>query len=118
MLFSLAVALMVILVAAFWIYQGFFSATLMFFECVIAAMLAFCFYEKVHGLWGEALGEGLGHPLALMLIFLISIVVLRLLTDKYVKGNVRIPVVLDRIGGGVGGFFSGMILVGMALIAI
>src|SRR6185295_1223686 len=81
-------------------------------------MIAFCFYESVHGLWGEALGEGLGHPLALMLLFLVTLVVLRLLTDKMIKGNVRVPVVLDRVGGGIGGFFSGMVLVGMALIAI
>jgi hypothetical protein len=118
MLFSLAVALMVILVAVFWVYQGFFSATLMFFECTIAAMVAFGFYESVHGLWASALGEGLGHPLALMLLFLATLLILRLLTDKLIKGNVRMPVILDRVGGGIGGFLSGMVLVGMALIGI
>ena len=40
MLFSIAVALMVILVAAFWVYQGFLSGMLFFIECLAALMVA------------------------------------------------------------------------------
>lgn len=118
MLFSIAVGLMVILVAAYWVYQGFLSGVIMFFECVIAAMIAFGFYESVNGLWAGALGNGLGQPLALMLLFFVVVVVLRVLTDKLITGNVKLPVALDRIGAGLSGFFSGMVLVGMALIGI
>ncbi|MCB9864221.1 MAG: CvpA family protein, partial [Phycisphaerales bacterium] len=118
MLFSLIVALMVILVAAFWTYQGFFSSAIMFFETLIAGMLAFAFYEALHGVWAESLGDGLGKPVALMLIFVVSLTVFRTLTDRYVTKDVELPVSVARAGGAICGFFSGMLLVGMALIAI
>lgn len=118
MLFSLIVALMVILVASFWTYQGFFSSAIMFFETLIAAMLAFAFYESLHSVWAESLGDGLGKPVALMLIFVVSLMVFRTLTDRYVTKDVELPVSVARGGGAICGFFSGMMLVGMALIAI
>ncbi len=118
MLFSIVVALMVILIAAFWTYQGFFSSIIMFFETVIAAMVAFAFYEAVSGLWVAQTGEGLGFPLALMLLFLVTLLALRTATDRLIPDDVRVPLPVDRAGGAVFGLFTGMLLIGMALISI
>jgi hypothetical protein len=118
MIFSLVVALMVILIAAFWAYQGFFSSIIMFFEAVVALMTAFAFFEQVHGLWAGSIGPGIGLPLAFMLLFLATLVLTRVLTDKLIPGNVVFPLSMERAGGAVCGFFTGMILVGAALIAI
>lgn len=118
MLFSIVVALMVILITAFWAYQGFFSSLIMFFSAVVACMLAFGFYESLNSVWADSLNSMVGLPLAFMLIFLISLAILRFATDKFIAGNVRLPVYLDRAGAGVVGFFSGLIIVGMALVAI
>lgn len=118
MLFSLVVVLMVILVTAFWVYQGLFSAMIMFFLSVVSCMLAFGFFEQVHGLWAGSLDASVGLPLAFMLIFLISLGVFRFLTDKLITENLKLPVVLDRAGGGVCGLFIGLILVGTSLVAI
>ena len=118
MLFEIVVALMVILVAAFWTYQGFFSSIIMFFETVIAAMVAFAFYEAVNGLWSVHTGDGLGLPLALMLLFIGTLMGLRTATDRLIPDDVRVPLPLDRAGGAVFGLFTGMLLIGMALIGI
>lgn len=118
MLFSIVVALMVILIAAFWTYQGFFSSILMFFETLIAAMVAFAFYEGLGGVWVEQTGAGLGLPLALMLLFLATLLALRTATDRLIPDDVRVPLPLDRGGGAVFGFFTGMLLIGMATISI
>lgn len=118
MLFSLVVALMVILVTVFWVYQGLFSALLMFFLSVVSCMLAFEFHEQVQALWEGTIDPSVGLPLALMLIFLICLALLRVLTDKLIPDNVRLPVYADRAGGGVFGFFVGLILVGISLTAI
>ncbi|MBN2562944.1 MAG: CvpA family protein [Phycisphaerae bacterium] len=118
MLFSIVVALMVILIAAFWAYQGFFSSAIMFFESVVAAMLAFGFFEDVHGLWEGSIGPGIGLPLAFMLIFVVTLAIMRVLTDKLVPNNLNFNLYVDRAGGGVCGFFTGMVLVGSALVAI
>lgn len=118
MLFSIVIALMVILVTAFWTYQGFFSSLLMFFCAVVSSMLAFGFYENLNSVWAESLNPMVGYPLAFMLIFLVSLLILRLATDKFITGNVRLPVYLDRAGAGVVGLFNGLVIVGMALVAI
>lgn len=118
MLFSIVVALMVILIAAFWAYQGFFSAVIMFFEALVAALLAFALFEQLHDLWAGSIGDGLGLPLAFMLIFMASLVSMRLMTDKLIPNNVSLPLYVDRAGGAIAGFFTGLILVGSALVAI
>ncbi len=118
MIFSIVVALMVLLVTAFWVYQGFFSGVIMFLCTVTASMLAFGFYEQVHSLWAASLNAGIGLPLALMLIFLLALLLLRLGTDKMIPDGVKLPLIVDRAGGGVCGFFTGMILVGTCLVAI
>ncbi|HKQ49036.1 MAG TPA: CvpA family protein [Phycisphaerae bacterium] len=118
MIFSIVVALMVILVTAFWVYQGFFSSAIMFLCTVIACLLAFGFYEQVHSLWAANLNAGIGLPLALMLIFLVTLLVLRLGTDKMIPDGVKLPVIADRAGGGVCGLFTGLLLVGTSLVAI
>ena len=115
MLFSIVVALMVLLVAAFWAYQGFFSGVIMFFESVVAAMLAFALFEQIHSMWEDSIGVGIGLPLAFMLVFLISLALMRVFTDKFIPNNVRFPLYVDRVGGGVAGFFTGLVLVGSAL---
>jgi hypothetical protein len=119
MLLSIISLLMVALVTAFWAYQGLFSAVIMLFEAVVACMLAFGFYEPVNGLWSssEAM-RGIGPSLSLMLIFLVSLAAMRIATDKLVPDAVHFPMQLDRAAGGVCGFFTGMILVGTALVAI
>ena len=118
MLFAVILALMVILVAAFWAYQGLFSSLIMFFESVIAVMLAFAFYEDVHRLWENSLEPGLGLPLAFMLLFCGSLVIMRVLTDKLVPTGANFNLYVERAGGALCGFFTGLILIGSALVAI
>lgn len=118
MLFSIVVVLIVILVAAFWAYQGMFSSIIMFFECVLAAMLAFMFHEQVHSLWEDSLDAGLGLPLAFIVVFALALFVMRILTDKLIPNNVSLNLYVDRAGGALFGFFTGMILIGAALTAM
>lgn len=119
MLFSLIVALVVILLTAFWVTQGLLYAAVMFVDSVLACMVAFGFHESLHALWADAGAmQAIGQPIALMAIFLVTLVVLRLGTDKLIGTKVVFPVHLDRIGAGVCGFFTGMVLVGTSLVAI
>ena len=118
MLFSIVVALMVILITAFWAYQGFFGGMIMFLETVVACIVAFAFYEDINALWVDSTGPGIGPPLALMLLFLAVLFILRYLTDRFMPNNVSMPMMLDRAGGAICGLFTGEVLVGMALLSI
>lgn len=118
MLFSFVCGLMVILIAVFWAYQGLLGAALMFFEAVIASMIAFGYYESLNSMWDASLGTGVGLPLAFMVLFLVPLFIMRMLTDKMIPQNLTIPMYVDRAGGGLFGFFTGMILIGSALIGM
>jgi len=115
---SIVIFLLVILITAFWVYQGLFSSLIMFFDVLASAMLAFAFYEKVHELWSGSVPDGLGHGLAMMVVFLGSLVILRQVTDRLVPDDVEMPRPVAMVGGGIFGFGSAMMLTGMALIAI
>ena len=118
MLFSIIVFLMVVLIAMFWMYQGLLSSTIMFVETLISFMLAWEFHEMLHEVWREALGDCMGLPSAFILIFLVALIIQREITDRLVKKNVTIPVYFDRAGGGIVGLFTGLLLVGSALIPV
>jgi hypothetical protein len=110
---------MVVLVTAFWAYQGLFNAMIMFLETVVACMLAFGLYEPLQSVWGSSeTMRGIGPSLGLMIVFLVSLVAMRVATDKLIPNAVVLPLQLDRLGGGVCGFLTGMILVGTALVGV
>jgi len=119
MILSVIALLMIILIAAFWTYQGLFSALIMLIETVIACMLAFGFYESVNSIWGgSAAMRDVGPSLSLMLVFLISLAAMRFLSDKLIPDAVNFPLQVDRAGSAACGFLTGMTLVGTALVAI
>lgn len=118
MLFSIAVGLMVILVGAFWVYQGLFSSALFFFLTILSSAVAFAFYEPVSGLVAGFLDPSLGLPLAFLVLFVVTLVLLRLATDKFIPDNVRLPVVVDRAGAGLFGLLTGLMIVGTSLIGV
>ncbi|MEK6643152.1 MAG: CvpA family protein [Planctomycetota bacterium] len=118
MLFSIGIALMIILVAGFWTYQGLFSAAIMFFECVVSALIAFGFYEPLNGLWGSALGGGIGRPLALAVLFLVPLTIMKYATDRFITANIRLNPIADRAVAGVFGLLTSLLLVGTALVGV
>lgn len=119
MLFSIMVGLMVLLVAMFAVRQGFFSGLIMFIESVVACLLAFTLYEPAYGLVSDTIKTpAIGEPLVLMVLFLGALAIMRVATDKLIPGNVKMNMYVDWAGGGLCGLFTGLILVGTALIAI
>ncbi|MFQ5422449.1 MAG: CvpA family protein [Phycisphaerae bacterium] len=118
MFFSIMVALMVLLVVMFSARQGLFSALIMFVESAVACMVAFDLYETVYDLIHESIGPGIGFPLSLMAIFLVMLLLLRVASDKLIPGNVHVHQYLNWAGGSLFGLFTGLIVVGTALIAI
>lgn len=118
MLFSLGIAFMIILVAGFWTYQGLYSSAIFFFECVIATLIAFGFYEPLNGVWVATLGAGIGKPLAFAVLFLIPLAGMKAATDHYFTENLRFNVAVDRAVAGVFGLLSSLVLVGTALVGV
>lgn len=115
---NLVAALLVILVTAFWAFQGLFSAVIMFCEAMLALMTAFSFYEPMADYWKDSLDKELSEPGFLFVIFFGTLIVLRFLSDKFIPGTIRAHQIVDRVGGGLFGLFTALILVGVMLISV
>ena len=96
---------------------GFFSAAISMALAVVAATLALGYYEPVvTGLLGGRMAD-VANGLVICVIFLIVYGVGRIAFDALIPGNVRLPLYVDKIGGGLCGFIAGVFAVGTVMIA-
>jgi hypothetical protein len=97
--------------------QGIFSALIMAVLCIVSAIVALNYFE-VLSVYLQNLGLGAYGPQAICLmgLFAVCLLILRLLTDQLIKGNMNFPLLVDRIGAGVFGMIAGLIITGMIAI--
>src|SRR6266542_1268208 len=113
--------LIVILLIAgitYWHYaQGFFSATFSAVSAVLAAVLAVSYHEVlVISLLRGAVAD-YAHGMMLVALFALIYIILRTAFDNLVHGNLRLPVIVDRIGGAAMGLIAGFFAGGMFALA-
>jgi len=112
------IAIVVVLGIAFYqVAQGMFSAMVMVILTILSAAVAFNFYEPLAELLGSRLGA-YTHAATLLAMFVIPLYALREIFDRFIKGNVVLGVWADRVGGGLFGLLTGLILVGMLMIVL
>ena len=97
---------------------GLFSGVVNVFCAITALCVAFGFMEPVNDLLSSSVGMPTiySEPTALVALFVVTLGVLRYLADTFVRGNVRVPMYLDWIGGGIAGFVHTEICVGVMVI--
>jgi len=118
MILSILIIAVVAGIAYFHYAQGLFGATISVTIAIIAAAVAVGYHENlVNALLGGAVGDyATGGALAA--IFALVYIVGRLITDKAIPGNVRLPLMVDRVGGAVMGLIAGLFTAGIvALVA-
>ena len=115
-LILLALAL-VIGIAFFQVIQGLFSALIMTILTILSAVVALGYYE----LLAEMIYEhqpAHADAAALIALFVIPLLTLRVVSDMFIRGNVVLGVWADRIGGGSLGLITGSVMVGILMIAL
>jgi hypothetical protein len=117
MIFSIIIIIAALAVAYFHYVQGLFSATLSALIAVIAAVLAVSYFETVVNAFSKGRFADQADGLVLVILFAAIYIVLRLIFDKAVRGNVRYPVLMDKIGAGVMGLIAGICAAGVLAIA-
>ncbi len=100
--------------------EGLWGAVLQFFNVLFAAIITFNFYEPLAGLISGNISaaSGFADSVSMMLLFCISLIMLRLTTDSLAPAMVRFPMPIYHLGRiifalGASALTLGMILLGL-----
>ena len=117
MILNLIVIGAVLLIAYLWASRGFFSAFLHLLCTIAAGAIAFALWEPLA--YGVLLGvrDDIAWTVALVAPFVVSLALLRLGVDALLKKNINLDDATNFIGGAVCGGASGVIAVGILVIA-
>jgi len=117
MIFSILILLLLLAVAFFHYVQGLFSATLSALIAVIASMMAISYHETLANILSGGKFSDYALAITMISIFAGVYIVLRLIFDKLVPGNVRVPLLVDKIGAGVMGVVAAAFATGTLAVA-
>jgi hypothetical protein len=98
---------------------GLYSGMVNTFCSIVALAVSFGYWEALERLLTAQFGLHPSYtgPLALGLLFLVTLTALRLLADNFLRGNVHVPAYVDWIGGGVCGFVYSQIIIGVLVLS-
>lgn len=117
MILSLIVILMIGVIAFFHYVQGLFSATLSAIITVLAAVFAVSYHEQAVAMIMKGNMADSAHSIILVSLFALIYLILRLIFDKSIPGNVQYPLLVDKIGAGVMGLVAGIFATGVFAMA-
>jgi hypothetical protein len=117
MVFAIIIIALVGVIAFFHYTQGFWSATLSAVCAVFAAALAVGYHENVVNSLLKGKMADQANAFALIAVFGLTYLILRIIFDKAIPGNLRLPVIVDKIGAGIMGFFAAIFSVGVVAVA-
>src|SRR5215218_9256141 len=108
MLFSVLMLLLVGVITFFHYTQGFLSATLSAIIAIFAAGLAMSYHEVLVASLLQGKFAHQANAIGLVVIFALVYLILRVMFDKFVPGNIRLPAIIDKIGAGAMGLIAGI----------
>src|SRR5688500_2139412 len=117
MIFPIVILVLVGVIAYFHYNEGLFSATISAVCAILAAVLAFSYHEVIIFSLLKGKAANYAHALVLVALFALGYLILRVIFDKAVPGNVRFPLYVDRVGGAVMGIIAGIFATGILAIA-
>jgi len=110
---SLFGVVLILAIAFFQGLQGVFSALIMCVLSILCAALAFGTYEGIFYSFLLERQPEYGQAIALMAVFILSLLILRVVFDMVFSGNMLLPVWVERGFGGAFGLVTGLVIVGM-----
>jgi hypothetical protein len=112
--------LLAALIAYWWANQGVFSAILHLVCVIVAGAITLAFWEPLvtnYLMWGEAIDDYMW-GVSFLVLFSVSLLILRILADRLAPANVRLPHWANIAFGAIPGIGAGILTIGMYLIGI
>lgn len=97
---------------------GLFSGLINMACAIIAMVISLGFFEPAVNMATSMVGwptPSYLAPMVLVLLYVVSLLVMRLIADMYIRGNIAVPMYVDWIGGGLCGFVIAQISVGILI---
>lgn len=118
MIFILATALLVVGILFYQSLLGAFSTLIMCVLTILSATVAFNYYEVLANAYLLDRMPNHAHAVSLMAIFILLLLLLRVAADNLIRGNVVMPLYIDKPLSIVFGFITAMIMVGVLSIGV
>jgi len=120
MLFNIIALVLVLAITFMHSIFGLFSGLINVFCCIIAAVVALGSYDALNQVVTGSLNLNSAYtePICLVVLFVLTLLLLRTLADNYIRGNVTLPMYVDWGGGAVCGFVNAQLCVGILIIGI
>jgi hypothetical protein len=114
---SAIVLLLIVLITLYLANQGMLSSLLAFATSTFASILAMALLEPAQGViagWRPVYARGA----TFLVLFLVTFLVLRFAADAAVPKNIKLSKMVNRVAGGVIGFFTALVVMGTTLIGV
>ncbi len=118
MILILLATILILAIAFYQVVQGLFSAMITAILTVLSAALAFTYYEPLAEAYLYTRQPAYAEAVSLVGLFVVPLIAVRVVLDRLFHGNVVMGTWADRIAGGAVGLFTGMVQVGVLLIAL
>lgn len=126
MFMNILVVIFVLAIGYAWMVRGIFNAMIHALCAFIAGAIAFAFWEPLALMLVKASPErgffsfleSIAWGIALIVPFAVSMLLLRIATDKLIPNNIRNNTMVDYAGGAVFGISTGVISAGILVIGI
>ncbi|HEY8669102.1 MAG TPA: CvpA family protein [Tepidisphaeraceae bacterium] len=116
-LYNIILIVMLLTIGFFHYTQGLFSATISAVLAVVAALVAVSYHEPLAAMFSKGRFADESLAITLVSLFALTYIVLRLLFDKFIPGNVLFPNLVDKIGGAVMGIIVAIFALGVVTLA-
>ncbi len=117
MLFNVLVFLLIVLVTMYLATQGMVSSLIALATSIFSSILAMALLEPLQGIIG-GFSPNYARGATLLLLFLLVFSATRIISDMLIKKSIKMKPWVDRIAGGVFGFFTALVVLGTLIIGI
>lgn len=117
MIFSILIIILVAVIAFFHYTQGFFSAAISALLAIISAVIALSYQEVIVNNWLKGKFADEANAIVLIVTFAVCYIILRFIFDAVIPGNIRLPLLVEKVGAGVMGVIAGLCVGGTVAIA-
>ncbi|MCA9303253.1 MAG: CvpA family protein [Phycisphaerales bacterium] len=126
MILNLIVIVLVLVITAAWMFRGAFNAFIHLLCTIAAGAVALALWEKFATMLVNmspergffSFIEGMAWGIGLIVPFVVTLLVLRVITDKVVDSNIKNNDMVNYVFGGLFGLKSAIITTGIIVIAI